>query len=147
MRKVEVNARINTSPNRIIEAFVHPTMLSSWWNVQRSLIEHKEGGLYMLAWNISENGFGYVSTGTIAKYLPDRLLSISNYTYLNPVRSLLGPMRLTIEATKMDDGSSLYLCQDGYQRGGDWDWYYDSVKQAWPIVTQSLARYLEGLEK
>jgi hypothetical protein len=30
-----------------------------------------------------------------------------------------------------------------YQDGGDWDWFYEVVKDSWPKVLQDLKEYLE----
>ena len=64
--------------------------------------------------------------------------------YLNPEREILGPMTLTIQAEKNYGDTQVYLCQDGYQYGGDWDWYYEAVKEAWPELMEKLKTYLEG---
>jgi hypothetical protein len=55
-------------------------------------------------------------------------------------------MMLTIRAMKKDsDITELYLCQEGYGQGSDWDWYYEAVKQAWPAVVNTLKEYLENI--
>lgn len=144
MRKVEVKTEIHASPETIISAFTDSDMLRDWWGVERTLIDKRPGGLYTLAWNISNKGLGFVSTGTIKEYQPDSTLIINNFVYLNPDKPFFGPMNLTIKAQAGGNKvSRLYLCQDGYQQGTDWDWYYDAVKQAWPTVVQSLKDYLE----
>ena len=145
MRKVEELITINVAPHHVITAFTNAQMLKDWWKVERSLIDLRIGGLYTLTWNISENGFGYVSSGLISKYNPQSELVISNFVYLNPERQLLGPMNLIVRASKHTNGSKVYLCQDGYQSGGDWDWYYEAVKNAWPAVLKNIKDYLENL--
>ncbi len=143
MKKVEVRTLINTEPENIIKAFTELEMLRDWWNVEKILIQKKEGGLYTLTWNVTENGIGYVSTGVIRSYDPKRELIISDFVYLNPERPFLGPMGLKIQVKPTDGASELYLCQDGYQEGEDWDWYYEAVKIAWPVVIETLKKYLE----
>ena len=143
MKKVEVTTSINNSPANIIGAFMDPDMLREWWGVERSLIEKRPNGLYTLAWNIGEQGFGYVSSGIIKEYRPESSLIIENFVYMNPERPFLGPMALTIEAKDKGGKTELYLCQDGYREGEDWDWYYNAVKQAWPAVVQNLKDFLE----
>ena len=118
-------------------------MLRAWWDVERTLIEKRIGGLYTLAWDITDRGFGFISTGVIRNYIPESVLEIDNFIYLNPGISILGPMKLTVYAKKKRSGAELYLCQDGYQTGRDWDWYYEAVQQAWPVVANKLKRYLE----
>ena len=145
MRKVEVTSVIKTDPQKIIAAFTEPEMLREWWGVERSLIEKKEGGIYTLAWSISNNGFGYVSTGVISEYDPKDTLTISNFVYLNPEKPFLGPMSLSIKSKAAASGAEIYLCQDGYREGTEWDWYYEAVKNAWPAVLGNLKTYLEAL--
>ena len=144
MRKVEVRTLIRTTPARIIAAFTEPAMLGEWWQVERVLVDKRPGGLYTLAWNISDEGFGFVSTGIVKSYNPDAELIIENFIYLNPEKQFLGPMSLVIRAEPAGDQAELWLCQDGYQEGGDWDWYYEAVRQAWPVVVERLKQYLEG---
>lgn len=143
MRKVEVNILIKTKPKNVIKAFTDPKMLSEWWNVEKTLIEKKEGGLYTLAWNMSEKGFGYVSSGIIKKYDSEKELVISDFIYLNSEKPFLGPMQLTIRANEKNGITDVYLCQDGYQNGKEWDWYYEAVKEAWPNVMKEFKKYLE----
>jgi hypothetical protein len=52
-------------------------------------------------------------------------------------------MTLTIKVTSKKNSVELYLCKDGYQEGSDWDWYYQAVQTAWPIVAKELKTYLE----
>jgi uncharacterized protein YndB with AHSA1/START domain len=144
MRKVELTISIDVSPEKAIMAFLDSPMLNKWWQVERSLIEKRIGGVYTLAWQVTKNGFGYVSTGIIKNYEPLSILEIEKFVYMSPERTLLGPMSLTIKATESEGKTELYLCQDGYQSGDDWDWYYDAVSQAWPLVVKSLKEFLES---
>ena len=144
MKKVEVTIDISASPDQVIAAFTNEDMLNDWWQVERTLIEKKPGGSYTLAWAIGENGFGYVSTGIIKEYDLNGKLVVDNFIYLNPARPFFGPMSLIVSAKPKSAGmSEVYLCQDGYREGPDWDWYYEIVKQAWPAVMQTLKSYLE----
>jgi uncharacterized protein YndB with AHSA1/START domain len=148
MRKVETTIDINVPPDVIISAFTDVNLLKGWWDVERALIGKRPGEPYVLTWNISSSGFGYVCTGTIREYSPVNKIIIDNYTYLNPERDILGPMTLIIKAVKKDDDlSTLYLCQDGYQQGNDWDWYYEAVTNAWPVVIKKLKDFLENRKK
>ncbi|NER12080.1 hypothetical protein GWK08_01380 [Leptobacterium flavescens] len=143
MKKVEVNISIKTSPERVISAFTDLDMLKDWWVVERALVQKREGGIYTLAWNISETGFGYVSSGLIEKYDPQKELVIGNLVYMNPERPFLGPMTLSLRAVEKNGESDVYLCQSGYQEGEHWNWYYQAVKDAWPVVMESFKKYLE----
>jgi Activator of Hsp90 ATPase homolog 1-like protein len=143
MKKVEVIVEIHTKPSRVIEAFTNDDMLRAWWDVERTLIEKRIGGAYTLAWNITDKGFGFVSSGIIKNYIRDSVLEVDNFIYLNPGISILGPMKLIVHAKEKGKGAELYVCQDGYKAGGDWDWYYQAVKHAWPEVLNKLKGYLE----
>lgn len=96
-----------------------------------------------MAWNVSETAMAYVSSGIIKKYREDSELVIENLIYLSPDKEFLGPMTLTVQASETSGHTETYLCQDGYGTGGDWDWYYEAVKQAWPQVMPQLKSYLE----
>jgi uncharacterized protein YndB with AHSA1/START domain len=144
MRRVEVRMETSSSPGQVIAAFTDAEMLRDWWQVERTLIVKAPGGTYTLAWAINEAGFGYISTGIIKEYDPGGALVIDNFLYLNPARPFFGPMSLTVTAKQnASGGSDVYLCQDGYQQGEDWDWYYEVVKQAWPVAMKTLKTYLE----
>ena len=143
MRKVESTIVVNVPPAKVIRAFIDAGMLRAWWSVERALVEPKVGGVYTLAWGVSEKGFGYVSTGVIKSYDPESTLVVDNLVYMNPERPLFGPMSLTVKATKSGTGTEVYLCQDGYQQGADWDWYYEAVTHAWPEVLKNLKSYIE----
>lgn len=146
MRKVEVNIEIAVPPATVIRAFTDKEMLSGWWGVERSFIEPREGGTYLVAWEVSEKGFRYVTSGVIRRYQSNGLLEIDNLTYLNPERPILGGLSLIVQALPSATGASVYLRQDGYFDAGHdahWDWYYDVVKDAWPKVMQTLKTYLE----
>ncbi len=144
MRQVETTIDIQCPAPDVIRAFMEQSQLKEWWQVENSFIEPQTGGLYTLLWNISATGFGYVSSGLIQDYDPQGLLSLHKMIYLNPEKQPLGPMQLLVRATPHDqDSCSLYLCQSGYQQGGDWDWYYQAVKEAWPKMAGVLKDYLE----
>ena len=58
---------------------------------------------------------------------------------------MLGPMSLLITVDEGTRDSKLYICQEGYQEGGDWDWYYRAVLDAWPKALEQIKNYLEKL--
>jgi uncharacterized protein YndB with AHSA1/START domain len=102
MEKIEVTISVKTNPQDVISAFIDPQKLSKWWQVEKTLIVPKTGGVYTLAWGVSEKGIRYVSTGIIKTYLPDHELMVENFVYLNPDKPFLGPMSLTVRATEKD---------------------------------------------
>ncbi|WP_250435984.1 SRPBCC family protein [Hanstruepera flava] len=145
MKKVEVTVTIKSKPETIIAAFIDPDMLKAWWKVDRTFINTEVGGVYAITWQTTANGFKYVTLGNIRRYQPNRELVINNLTYFNPEKEIMGEMTLTIIAKQNGESAVLYLCQEGYQTGNDWDWYYNAVKEAWPLVVQDLKQYLENL--
>jgi hypothetical protein len=56
-------------------------------------------------------------------------------------------MSLTVRAEQNKGETEVYLCQDGYGEGGDWDWYYEAVKYAWSEVLKTLKEYLEIINR
>ena len=143
MRKVETAIEIHQPASKVFDAFIEPALLKSWWAVDSCLIEKKQGGLFSLAWEVSSKGFHYVSTGIITVFIPGRELLIDNFVYFNPEKQVLGPTFLSIRLQEDNNFTALRLIQGGYQYGGDWDWFYDSVKEAWPKVLEDLKKFLE----
>ncbi|MCF8238349.1 MAG: SRPBCC domain-containing protein [Saprospiraceae bacterium] len=143
MNKVKVHIQIHTPPEQVINAFTEPEMLNAWWGVEKCLIQKQLGGIYTLAWQLSEQGMGYVTTGIISGYEPTRKLVIRDLVYLNPTKPVFGPMCLSIHAREREGLTDVHLCQDGYQKGDDWNWYYKAVQEAWPSVLQRLKSWLE----
>ena len=148
MRLVASSIDIQTTPGKALEAFLRHEHLKSWWGVARSLVEPRAGGLYTLAWDISENGIKYVCSGIISELIPAEYLMIKNFVYLNPDKQILGPMELEIDLLVTDEKTTkIGVVQSGYQYGTDWDWYYNVVKEAWPVVTTKIKHYLESLKQ
>jgi uncharacterized protein YndB with AHSA1/START domain len=142
-RSVEALVHIKAIPSRVTAAFVEDEDLKNWWGVQRSLVEVRRGGVWALAWEISSSGIKYISTGIIHDFEPGEYLRIDNLVYLNPEKEILGPMSLEVFCDETKNDCKVRLKQSGYQLGGDWDWYYDSVVQAWPYALDLLKKYLE----
>jgi hypothetical protein len=143
MRKVEATVEISCSAERIFDAFIQPQLLKQWWKVDRSLIEPRQGGVYSLAWNVSKEGFQYVSTGVITVFQPSKEFLVDHFVYFNPDRPILGPTYLSIKLGELRSSTKLNLVQGGYQAGEDWNWFYDAVKDAWPKVLVDLKNFLE----
>lgn len=144
MRLVASSIDIQTSPANVFEAFLRHRHLQAWWGVTRSLVEPKAGGLFTLAWDISDNGIKYICSGVISELVPSEYLMIKNYVYLNPERQILGPMELEIDlSAKSENTTQVGIVQSGYLYGNDWDWYYNAVLEAWPVTLQLLKQYLE----
>ncbi|HEY3403186.1 MAG TPA: SRPBCC domain-containing protein [Ohtaekwangia sp.] len=145
MRNVEASIIIHKSPEVVLSAFTDGPHLQNWWMVERSHIDLRKGGLYSLVWQISEKGMGYVSTGIIGEYIPGCQLRVEQLVYFNPKYPILGPMELHVFATPENGSTTLTIIQSGYRSGPDWDWYYNAVKEAWPVVVIRIKEYLEGI--
>ena len=145
MRSVESTIIIHKKPDLVLKAFTEHLHLKNWWKVERSLIELKKGGLYSLVWQIADSGMGYVSTGIVGEYIPACQLKVESMVYFNPQRPIFGPMELVVLATPENGSTTLTVIQRGYQQGPDWDWYYNAVKDAWPLVMTQIKEYLEKL--
>jgi len=143
VKKVEASIKIHRSASEVFDAFVEPAMLKAWWGVERCLIEKKQGGLYSLAWDISEKGFHYISSGVITVFIPGKELLIDHFVYFNPERSILGPTYLGIRLQETNESTNLFLTQGNYQGSGDWDWYYKAVTDAWPKVLEASKSFME----
>jgi uncharacterized protein YndB with AHSA1/START domain len=146
MRTVDCHIEINSTTEKIIQAFIEPAMLKGWWGVEKTMIELKNGGIYTLAWGISEQGMKYISTGVIKQYVAGKKLHIGDYMYLSAERPFLGPLNLIVEAEQSGNGSILHLQQGYYPqgKGEHWDWYYEVVNEAWPKVLDTLKKYPES---
>jgi len=143
MREVRAEIRINAPADRCLQGFINVETMRQWWGVDRGLVEPKPGGMWALAWERSEHGFRYVSTGRIKAYSSGKYLDIENLVYFNPDHVVFGPLRLTILVKTKNGGTHLSLVQDGYGEGPEWDWYYDAVLHAWPRALEALKKFLE----
>lgn len=143
MKKVEATVNLSVPPARALDAFTEPELLKGWWGVERCLVEKHAGGAYALAWGISDQSMQYVSCGVIKQYEPAGLLEVGNLCYFNPERAILGGMGLSVEVKSHPLGTLLRVCQDGYRSSGDWGWYYEAVKTAWPEALKRLKSFLE----
>lgn len=144
MKAVSASIFATVSPEEVIGAFLEFKHLQAWWGVEKCLIETKPGGAYSLAWGYSEKGIQYISSGTIAEIEPGSHLFLENMVYFSPYRQILGPMGMKIITKAGAGGTDITVHQDGYQEGGDWDWYYEAVKEAWPKALETLKIHLEN---
>lgn len=144
MRSVQAEIEIKASPLRIIQAFLDAEDLRRWWNVSRSLVQQKPGGMWVMAWEVTSSGMKNVTSGIIETMHADGYLRVTHLVYLHPEKHILGPMELEINVQAISSTHSIIrINQSGYLFGGDWDWYYDSVVQGWPYALGLLKAYLE----
>ena len=143
VRTVETKIHVAATEENVLRAFLDLEAMRHWWHVDRGLVEPREGGVWALAWERSEQGFKYVITGRIASLEPGQRLVITEMLYFNPDRPVLGPMSLMVKAGVSPGGCELTIQQDGYRDGPDWDWYYKVVSWAWPQVAKDIEQFLE----
>lgn len=142
MRTVTAAIDVSAGPARTLAAFLDPDDLGAWWGAERSLVEPRAGGIWALAWGVTSAGFQYLTTGIIGQYEPGRVLLIDHYTYFNPARAILGPMRLILRVAPEGHYTRLSLVQEGTRGGRDWDWYHDAALASWPVALRALAEHL-----
>lgn len=132
-------------PKDILNMFLDEKRLKQWWNVEQCFVEEKDGGVYVLVWQVGSKSYGFVTTGIIEKYSKDSILVIDKLMSLNPRKGLFGPMRLTLKVTYNEPKktTNLSLLQEGYQYGEEWDWYYNAVKNVWPELLIKIKELLE----
>ncbi|MFP2994818.1 SRPBCC domain-containing protein [Spongiivirga sp. MCCC 1A20706] len=143
-RKVDTVLAMAVEPQMIISAFTDYELLKRWWGVSKCSISKKTDGIYFLVWQTPNGSIKYVSSGIIDAFNPTNKLKIKNFTYLCEGRPILEGMTLEILVKSQKNGmSEVHLCQDGYQNGEHWDWYYTAVAKAWPEMLNTLKKYLE----
>lgn len=141
MKSVKESISLPVDPNKALNMFLDLKEMRSWWGVERGFIDPKPGGCWTVAWEISEKGFGYVSTGVIKEIQLGKNIVIENLVYLNPAKSILGPMTLDIKVEEAKENTILTVEQSGYGEGDDWFWYYNAVVEGWPHALKLLRNH------
>lgn len=145
MRKfVESQIQIRATPEVILNAFLEADQLKQWWGVTQSFIQKKDGGMYILTWQTSEEGIKYISTGRIKLYDRRSHLHLEDLMYLNYEKPFLGPFTLRYTVTEQENGYTLVnIRQDGFGKSEEYDWYYKAVEDGWPEALILLKEFLE----
>lgn len=78
MKELNFEANGNFEAIKAIQAFTDPAMLKDWWGVEKTLIRTFKGGPYILTWDISEKGIGFISSGVIESFVKDSEITIGN---------------------------------------------------------------------
>ncbi|MCF8260569.1 MAG: SRPBCC domain-containing protein [Melioribacteraceae bacterium] len=144
MREVKCDINISAETKDVLSVFTEHEHLQNWWKVDKSKIEKRAGGAYLLAWLNETGTFSYISASKIRKYEPSSILHLEDCFYFSPNTEILGPMELIFEVKESGKGKTiLQVCQTSYQTGGTWDWYYESVKNAWPGALTEIKKYIE----
>lgn len=147
MKSVKATVVIPVDAGKALNMFLDLNEMKNWWGVERGFVESKPGGCWTVTWKISEHGFGYVTSGIITELIPSKKLKIENVVYLNPEKSILGPMTIKVDVETENQNTKLTVEQSGYREGDDWDWYYNAVVDGWPFALKLLKEYCESLLK
>jgi len=142
-RKVVRSTQIAASAERVLEAFLDPTLIEQWWGAARVRVEPQKGGIWAAAWGEPGQGYRYVVCGVVRLVRPGKRLKLDPLVYFNWERPVLGPMRLSISVREKDGRTRVSVRQDGYGDGPDWDWYYEAVVQSWKDSLANLKQFLE----
>lgn len=137
-RTVEASVVIPASPTEAIDAFLTDAGLTGWWQVSRSLVERKVGGVWSISWDDwGAEETQHAWTGVIEALSPTRVV-IGRLVMNEPDRPLFGPLELEIEAVPADGGTRVIVYHRGYRDGADWDWMHDTVVRGWAHVLGDL---------
>ncbi len=142
-RSVTTQVRIRSSAKEIIDALVDLGKLQEWWGVDRGKIQKKDGGLYTLTWMHSKEGIKFITTGRINIYNFRSHLYLEDLLYLNYERPILGPFSIKYDVETFDKYALLTVTQNGFEKGGDWDWFYNATIEGWGQALAMLKGYLE----
>jgi len=133
-RSVNTEVAISASPEKVMQAFLDEDDLKGWWNVSRSLVEPKQGGIWSITWDDwGPEKTQHAWIGVIDEITTDRLV-IGHLVMIEPDMPLLGPMQLEIAVSPVEGGTSLRLSHRGYRYGDHWDSMYEMVVQGWDHV-------------
>jgi uncharacterized protein YndB with AHSA1/START domain len=144
MRQVRAEVDISASRKEVLNSFLDPEGMRIWWGVKRGLAEPRVGAAWATTWEVPRNGREFVVwTGVISSYESEGHLELSNVLYFDRARPILGPMTLRFDVRTQPGGTHLTVVQDGYGSGPDWDWYYDLVRENWPLALEKLKAFHE----
>jgi len=143
-RSITTEVRIRCTAEQIIDALINLDKLKIWWGVDRGLIQKKDGGLYTLTWMHSKDGIKFISTGRINLYNFRSHLYLEDLVYINYEKPILGPFTLKYDVKQYNNYSVLTVTQNGFEKGGDWDWYYNASLEGWGQALAMLKNYLDN---
>jgi len=137
--------RLRADASTILNCLLDLKHLKAWWGVDSCFIEPKDGGLYALTWLRTFEGIKFISTGRIKFYNPRTHLHLEDMLYINSEKPILGPFTINYDIEEKNGYSTLRVRQGGFQKGGEWDWYYQAVLDGWPQALVMLKTYIEKL--
>ncbi len=143
MREVHAEIEIASHSRQVIDAFTSVDQMQRWWGVHHGLVDAQHDGTWTLAWDVPDNRFGYVVLTGYVRVLGHSQLLIGNLVYLNRSRHPLGPMTLSVTVEEAAGACQVIVSQGGYRHGEDWDWYYQLVRENWPLALEQLKQHLE----
>lgn len=142
-RSVDTKVTISASPEKVLQALLHPEDLKAWWKVSRSLVEPKAGGIWSITWDDWEpEKTQHAWIGVIEEITPHRLV-VGHLVMIEPDVPLLGPMQLEITVKLTERGSSVTISHCGYRYGDHWDSIYDAVVQGWDHVLGDMQEWFQ----
>ena len=142
-RFINTEIRIRSSCVRIIECLTDPKELKACWAVDDAFIEKKDGGHYILTWFKSEHGVKLVQTAKIRVLNTRSHLHLEDVMYINSEKSILGPFLIKYDIEEHNSYSILKITHSGFEKSGDWQWYYEHMQDSWPQALLFLKQYLE----
>jgi len=144
-RFVTSEIRLKAKASTIFSCLLELKHLKEWWGVDSCFIEPRDGGLYALTWLRTFEGIKFISTGKIKFYNPRTHLHLEDMLYINSEKPILGPFTINYGVEEKKAYSILTIKQGGFEKGGEWDWYYQAVSDGWPQALVMLKTYVEKL--
>lgn len=145
MRSVQAAISVATTPEKALHRFSDAESMRAWWGVERGLVEARAGGVRAVTCGGgSPAGFRYASTAIIEDHGPGERLELGPMPYFNAEWAILGPMQFSVRVEGRESETTLAVRQSGHGEGEDWNWYYESVADGWPLALEAAQRHLEG---
>lgn len=141
-RVIKTSITIKAPAEDILTAFLDIGWMREWWGIEGGLVEPKRDGLWTVVWGHSAEGYQAIGTGIVRRLGP-YLLEIDSNLVFFPQRQILGPRRFQLQCRPEGDKTFVDIEESGFQSGGDWDWFYESVQKGWQEVLPVLKSFLE----
>lgn len=141
-RTVEASVLLDASPEEAVDSFLDPGSLAGWWQVSRSHVDPRIGGVWAITWDDwGTEKTHHAWTGIIRELSATRLV-IDPLVMDEPNRPLFAPLTLDVSAEAEGSGSRLTVRHGGYRSGSDWDFIHDAVVVGWEHVLGDLKAWL-----
>jgi len=140
-RSVITTRHMAATPEEVLRAFVNDDDLKAWWQISRSLVEPVEDGVWSITWDDwGEDETQHAWSGVVTELSANKLV-VANMVMNEPGMPLLGPMKLQIVVSPVDNGSSVTVIHSGYGYGGHWDEIYAAVVLGWQHVLADMQEW------